>query len=205
MKHTPPSPSTAPHPPVVRTPAQVRAIVSPVRQEVLDAVEAAGPCTVADLASTLGRRPDALYFHIRALEKVRLLVRVGTRGQGRSEAAVFDVSARPVRLDYASSRGRAARLGPVLDAVLRLARRDTRRALASSAAVAEGPARNLWVARFRGRVGPDDLARINALLEECSAILRDARPEQGGTPVALAFALTPLPEPSTGRKARSPS
>lgn len=196
---------TVPHPPVVRTPAQVRAIASPVRQEVLDAVEAAGPSTVADLAGTLGRRPDALYFHIRALEKVRLLVRVGTRGQGRSEAAVFDVPARPVRIDYASPRGRAARLGPVLDSILRLARRDTRRALALSAAVAEGPARDLWVARFRGCVGPTDLARINGLLDECSAILRDARSGEGGTPVALAFALTPLDEPSAGRKARSPS
>ncbi len=186
--------------PAVRTPAQVRAIASPVRQEILDAVEAAGPSTIAEIAVALARRPDGLYFHIRALEKARLLRRVGTRGEGRSEAAVFDVPARPVRIDYATPRGRAARLGPALDALLRLARRDTRRALACPNAVAHGPRRDLWVARVRGRVTPEELARVNALLEECSSILRESRAGADGRPVALAFALTPLMETVPERK-----
>jgi DNA-binding Lrp family transcriptional regulator len=176
----------------VRSPAQIRALSSPVRQEIVDAIEAAGPSTIAEVAASLGRRPDALYFHTRELEKVGLLRRVGTRGEGRSAAAVFDLPVRPLRLDYATARGRAARLGPALDALLRLARRDTRRALYAAEAVADGPGRDLWVARFRGRVTPSDLARINALLEECAGILRESRTGPDARPVALAFALTPL-------------
>jgi DNA-binding transcriptional ArsR family regulator len=191
-------------PSTIRSAAQIRALASPVRQEILDAIEAAGPSTVADLAAALARRPDALYFHAKALEKSGLLRRAGIRGEGRTRAAVFDVPARPMRIDYTTPRGRAARLGPVLDALLRLARRDTRRALNSPDAVAQGPARDLWVARFRGRVTPAELARINALLEECSTILRESRPGAEARPVALAFALTPLAEeltsPATSRR-----
>lgn len=190
----------------VRSAAQIRALASPLRQEILDAVEAAGPSTVADLAAALARRPDALYFHAKALEKAGLLRRTGTRGEGRSRAAVFDVPARPLRIDYATPRGRAARLGPVFDALLRLARRDTRRALDMPDAVAEGPARDLWVARFRGRVTADDLMRINALLEECSTILRESRDGPDARPVALAFALTPLAaEPARTTTPRRPT
>ncbi len=178
--------------PPIRGPRQTRALASAVRQEILDAIEGSGPCTVAQVADQLARPADGLYFHVRALEKAGLLRRVGETGEGRSRAGVFDVPARPVRLDYAGSgRTRTRRLGPVLDCLLRLARRDTARALAAGDAVVDGPARDLWVARVRGRVSKSDLERINALLAECMDIVRDARCDDGGRPIALAFALTP--------------
>lgn len=178
--------------PPIRDPRQTRALASPVRQEILDAIEGSGPCTVAQVAEHLARPADGLYFHVRALEKAGLLRRTGETGEGRSRAGVFDVPARPVRLDYAGGgRTRTRRLGPVLDCLLRLARRDTARALASGDAVVDGPARDLWVARVRGRVSQRDLERINALLAECMGIVRDARCDDGGQPIALAFALTP--------------
>jgi DNA-binding transcriptional ArsR family regulator len=184
---------------VIRTPKEARALAAPVRQEIVDALEHAGACTIAELAAHLERAPDGLYFHVRALERAGLVRRVGEKGTGRAKAALFDVPGRPMRMDYSGSpRARVARVGPTLDGILRLAHRDTKRALADGGACVEGEARDLWVARARGRVGREDLVRINGLLAECARIVRESRGGEGTTPVALAFALTPI---QPGRRA----
>jgi len=192
---------------LIRTPRSMRALASPIRQEIVDALESAGPSTIAALAQVLEKKADGLYFHVRALERVGLVRRVGTEGRGRSAAAVFDVPGRPMRLDYSGApSSRADRLAPALDCLLRLARRDARRALTNPDARAEGKVRDLWVARVRGRVSNDDLVRINELLGECAAILRKGSSSPDAAPVALAFALTPLGSvPSASRESRSGS
>ena len=66
----------------VRERAQIEALASPARQEVADGLQAIGPCSIADLADLLGRAPDSLYYHVRKLEKVGLVVARGTRETG---------------------------------------------------------------------------------------------------------------------------
>src|SRR5262245_46892405 len=65
-----PPPSLARRPPhpmppkrsyVVSRADQLRALRSPLRQEIIDAVAASGPRSVAELAEILGRPADALY------------------------------------------------------------------------------------------------------------------------------------------------
>ncbi len=185
----------------VRPLSQSRALSSPLRQEIVDALESQGASTIAAIAERLGRRPDALYFHFRALERIGLLRRTGTVGTGRSEAAVFDLPGRPLRLVYgATAAERQRRVGPALDSLLRIARRDARRALARDGVEVSGARRELWVARARGWLTPVQLARVNALLSELFELLHSAPPRDGAKPLALAFALTPLPNTPTGRK-----
>lgn len=173
--------------------AQARALSSPLRQEIVDALESQGPSTIAALAQRLGRRADTLYFHVRALERVGLLKRRGTVGKGRKEAAVFDLPGRPLRLVYGSTPAeRRRRVGPALDSLLRIARRDVKRALGAADVSTEGPRRDLWVARARGWMTPARLARANTLLGELLELMYEAPPREGTQPVALAFALTPL-------------
>ena len=69
----------------IAEPRQIRALASPVRQDILDAVVAIGPCTVAELAAALGKPPDAMYYHIRRLLAVRLLVEVASNGDERPD------------------------------------------------------------------------------------------------------------------------
>lgn len=186
---------------------QIRAIASPVRQEIVDALDSMRASTVAALAARLGRKPDALYFHVRALERVGLLRRVGTVGEGRTEAAVFDVAGRPLRLAYGDDAGtRRRRLGPTLDSILRLARRDVQRALVNPASRIDGPQRELWVARVRGWLSAGDLERLNALLAQCTQILHDAPPREDATAIALTFAISPLRAGSRAKRGdeRSP-
>lgn len=189
---------------LIRAPKAARALASPIRQEIVDVLESAGPSTIAELAAHLDRPADGLYFHIRALERVGLLRKVGEKGEGRAKSAQFDVIARPMRLDYSGSpSARVARVGPTLDGILRLARRDVRRALNQGRARVDGETRELWVARSRGRVSPEDLARLNTLLEECARIVREGRSDTpDAVPIALAFALTPV-RPSRRPRTRS--
>ena len=91
--------------------AQIRALASPVRQEIIDAVSAMGPVSIAELARTLGRRPSALYFHFAKLEKLGLVVRRRPGSVRRPpsvlyrerESALFDVPSRPMTLAYRPS------------------------------------------------------------------------------------------------------
>jgi DNA-binding transcriptional ArsR family regulator len=172
-------------------PVQLRALASPLRQELLDVLEAAGPCAIAELGERLGRAPDSLYFHVRRLQKVGLVVEVERRLEGRHAFVVYDVAARPMRIDRRKAKARD--MHAVVAGILRLAARDFRRGLSGSGTVVEGAARNHAGARVRGWLDERQLARANEILEELGDLLRAGRPGPGCQPVALAWVLAPVP------------
>jgi predicted transcriptional regulator len=182
-------------------PAQIRALASPLRQELLDVLETSGPSSIAQLAERLGRAPDSLYFHIRRLLKIGLVVEVERRQVGRHAFVVYDVVARPMRIDR--SKAKARDVQGVVDGFLRLAARDYRRGLRNPEAVTDGPARNHGGARARGWMDAGQLARANELLEELGELFRSNRPGPGCQPVALAWVLAPVPA-RRGANHRSP-
>jgi len=184
------SPSRPVPPPL--SPAQVRALVGPVRQELVDVLESAGPSSVAELGAHLGRPADALYHHLRRLEKVGLVVERERRKEGRHVFAVYDLARRPVRLNYAAPV-RSADIGRVVAAAQRLTWREFRRALAAGTGVSEGPRRTLRGGRAKGWATPQRLTRVNELLEELVVTLAGGRPEPDATPISLSFVLAPSP------------
>jgi DNA-binding transcriptional ArsR family regulator len=170
---------------------QLRALASPMRQELLDVLEAAGPSAISELAERLGRAPDSLYFHIRELVRVGLVVEVERRKVGRHVFVVYDLVGRPLRIDR--SKARRADLQSVVAGILRLATRDYQRGLADPTTVPDGPERNHWGARVRGWIDASEVARANELLEELSDLIREGHPGPGRQPVALAWVLAPVP------------
>ncbi len=46
-------------------PQRIRALASPARLEIIEALQIGGPATVAEIASRLARQPDSLYHHLR--------------------------------------------------------------------------------------------------------------------------------------------
>jgi len=184
------SPARPTPPPL--SPAQVRALAGPVRQELVDVLESAGARSVAELGALLGRPADALYHHLRRLEKVGLVVEHERRKEGRHVFAVYDLARRPVRLNYAAPV-RSADIGRVVSAAQRLTWREFQRALADGTGVSEGPRRTLRGGRVKGWATPQRLARVNALLEELVDTLAAGQPEPGATPISLAFLLAPSP------------
>jgi DNA-binding transcriptional ArsR family regulator len=176
----------------------VRALAAPARQEIVDALESAGPRSVAELGALLGRPADALYHHLRRLERVGLVTEVERRKLGRHVYAVYDLPGRPLRLSYAAPV-RADDVARVVSAAQRLTWREFHRALAAGTGVSEGPQRTLRGGRAKGWLQPRELARVNQLLEELMLAVAAGRPAPGATPISLCFVLAPSPAKSRTR------
>lgn len=178
---------------IIKDPAQVRALASPVRQEIVDALAAAGPCSVAELAGHVGRAADALYFHLKRLIAVGLVVERGERMNGKAVAAVYDLPGRPMRIQYGGAIGAPALQG-VVGSALRLAGRDFGRAF-SAGAVVEGAGRNLWGGRAKGWVGAKELAEINRLIKRLSDVINSGRPGRGRRAQTFTWVSAPARQP----------
>jgi hypothetical protein len=179
----------------IRTRAQLAAIASPVRQEILDGVQAIGPCSIAAAAELLGRPADALYYHVRTLERLGLLVQAGTRRNGRRDEALYDVPNRPLRIRYepADPANRAV-VRRAVAAAVRLSQRDFDGALASGEFVAHGPRRSAWGGRVKGWLTPAELARVNGHIDQISRLIGRAGRPKGARLHSFAWLLAPIRE-----------
>ncbi len=185
-----PAKSKRDKPYLIHAPAQLRALASPARQEIVDALVAAGPCSMAELAAHLGRPPDSLYFHMRTLLKVGLALELDPRKQGRHVAAMYDVPGRPVFLRYAGTPEPAVQT--VIASALRLGARDFRNGFKSSYAVLDGPDRTVWGGRVKGWVTPAEVREINTLIAKLFQLVRRGRPGKGRHPQTFTFAYAPV-------------
>lgn len=188
--------------PSIRTAAQIRALASPLRQEILDTLDAEGPCSIAQLAEHLGRAADTLYFHVKHLLRTRLLVEKERKQLGRHVFAIYDLVARPLRID----RRKASRTDMlrVAGGILRLALRDYDRGFDHANAEFEGTSRNHWVARAQGYLDAAGIAELNERMESLLEFVRSAPPRPGSSPIAFAFAFTPI-APRRGAKGIEPT
>jgi hypothetical protein len=186
----------------IRGGAAIASLASPVRQEIVDTVEAlGGVATIAELAARLGRPADGLYYHVRRLAKAGLLVREDGDGAERFRTPVPRGGA--LALDYRPDDPRnAAAIRRVIGGMLRIARRDFDAALAIPNVVAHGPRRALWAGRGKGWVTADELEELNALCARATAILRRPRAPGRDRLVSLCFVLAPI-APRASRRARS--
>lgn len=186
----------------IRRPEQIRALRSPVRQEIVDTVQSLGVCSVADVARELGRHADGLYYHVKILLRVGLLESAGTRrDRGRREARYVTRSPEcPMRLHYEpDDPANADAVLGVVASMLRMSERDFAGAYRPDA-VTEGPQRNLWAARVKAWLSGDDLVEVNRLLAELQTIFERGREPGRDRLHAITFVLAPLPARSLRRE-----
>ncbi|MBL8747313.1 MAG: helix-turn-helix transcriptional regulator [Phycisphaerae bacterium] len=189
----------------IESPRQQSALAAPLRQEIIDAASAhGGPMSVAELAGQLGRPADRLYFHVRALVRVGLLVTDGERKEGRHVATLYRLPADEVRLKYRPRDKRnVQRVTAVVDGVLRLARRDFRRRMLSGDAMVEGPKRDTRGGRLKGWLDEEQSERLVRLLGEIHELMRENGPREGARAVAFTFVCVPVDVPGPkGKKKR---
>lgn len=173
----------------ITRPAATRALASATRQEIVDVLSSAGPCTVSKLADLLGRRPDALYFHLRSLERVGLVRQNAEPGAQSGAGVVYELPGSAVRLDYnAAPRSDLAR---VVRHALKLSIREFERECLADRPIGAGAGRVLWGGRVMGWVNDKELAQINSLIESLHAILRKGRPGSDRRAFSLGFLLAP--------------
>ena len=98
---------------------ELMALASSARQEIIDVLAQMGIVSVAELAETVGRPADTLYYHLRILKKAGLVIHCGSRViQGRREALY---RARNLNIDYEAARQKNANaLTAVASSMLRL-------------------------------------------------------------------------------------
>ena len=184
----------------IESSAQLRTLASAARQEIVDVLYRMGTVSVAELAATLGRPADALYYHLRALMRAGLVVseRSG-RKRGRDET-LFRTIAPELQLEYSSTDPKRVRsTSAIVSSMLRLGMRDFRRSLAAGTARLARPGRELWALRATGWLTPADIEQVNGKMQT----LRDAvwKPKGKGRLYGITILLTPLDQ--RARKSRN--
>jgi DNA-binding transcriptional ArsR family regulator len=189
----------------ISRPDQIRALTTPARQEIIDALLSSGPASVSEIAAVLGRPADSLYHHIRILQKKGLVVAAEVRRRGRRDEVVYDVPGRPMRIDYdLGNRKVSAGIIGAIGAMLRIAQRDFKEAVAAGTAAVDGPYRDLWAARLKGWIGRPQLKRINGHLQGICKIMLSLKRQPESQLLSLAFVIAPL-EPNTRARKRGRS
>ena len=178
---------------VIRRVEQLAALSSPARCRIAETLSAYGPSSVREIAARIDRVPESLYYHVRALEKVGLVVLDGRRKAGRRQEAVYRLVAPRLVADR-KQRSIAYKdaLARSCDAFMRLASRDHRAAIDRGFLALDGPRRNLSVRRRTARLSPTDLARLNRLIDRAFDLLEKRDQTDGGERCGLTVVLTPL-------------
>ncbi len=180
------------------TPEQMRVLIAPARVEILEAIQAHGPQTAADLAERLGKAPDRLYYHLKKLVKIGVLVEQGPRevaAPGRN-GAVYAVAAKGgigMELDP-SSRAERAVWARGARTVLRQVTREIERALDSGDVRTSGKRPNLALSRTKAWLTDADLVAVNRHLLAIENLLRKRSARGAGRLHALTISLSPLEE-----------
>ena len=148
-------------------PDQLAALASSVRQEIVDVVCTSGPCSIAELGTFLGRAPNRLYYHVRMLVKVGLLVEAGARGEGRSEEILYRTPSRRMRLDTRERDSeKDALFVKIVSGAMRAAERDLKGALERGEPFGQGSKTHTGATRTKGWLSAQDVARVNNLIDE---------------------------------------
>lgn len=179
-------------------PEQQKALVSPVRQEMLGHFCAREALSIAELAKLMGRPATALYYHVGLLEQSGILVRVGERPSGKRMETLFAAAAGKFEMPGIDATDTDDAVRAVRTA-LRMGLRDFRASLHSRTVRDEGPRRNLLAFRMQGRVRPDQLERVNALMDELLSVVTEAAADCSGDAGEF-ISLTTILAPLKGRR-----
>lgn len=199
--------ATRPAGPVLITSlAQIRALASPARQEIVDAVSAMGPVSVAVLAQSLGRTPNAFYFHIKKLESLGLLVRRSASAALGRPSVLYDVPGRPLTMVYQPGQSRTrGPMGNLVRSMVSSAARSFTRGYKPEIAVVAGAERNLWASRSKRWLSARELREVNKHLRILVALLNrnSGATARKGQLMELTFVLAPAAVQARSPRPRS--
>jgi predicted ArsR family transcriptional regulator len=166
-------------------------------------LESTAPLSAADLARRLGKRPDTLYHHLRALQRAGLVLSEGAASTGGRPGSMWRLAMSPLRVSFPGGLP-SAHVGHVERVVGVLARssvREYRRALRHAAAEG-GPVPT--AKRACTWLDPAEHRALEKELHALVARLLARGPRKGRTPFVLTCLLASVAgEPAApGRKGR---
>lgn len=177
---------------VIRTPRELEALRSTVRQGLIAVLEREGPLTVREMAAHLERTPESLYHHVRVLEEAGLLLDQGKRPGKRRPESVYALVARAIQADPRENAPAFLEvLARTYEGMLRLASKRLGEALRSGRARRDGRRRDTVLRQYNLRLDGPALAELNERLQSLSDFLRDQEQQERGGFYTVTFALSP--------------
>lgn len=176
----------------------IDALASPVRQDLVVLLENSPPLSVAELARRLGRRPDTLYHHLRALQRADLVEPESQSSTGGRPGSMWRLKHQHLRLSSSEvGRSHASGAERIVGTIARASVRDFRRAM-RAAIIGDGA--HPKAQRSSVWLTPAERRELEETLRELVAKLRTRRPGGKRSPYiltsVLAAAVGPAPEPS---------
>jgi DNA-binding transcriptional ArsR family regulator len=179
---------------IIRDKRQMRALAASTRQEIVDVLPRLGTVSVAELAAALRRPADSLYYHLRILTRVGLVLTAGTRRVNSRREVLFRAVARELTLSYQLGRnGNGNEVNAIIASMMRLGIRDFRNSFKAGEASVSGPNRELWALRRTAWLSKAQIAEVNRHIQR---LMREmAAAKHPGRLFAVTVVLTPLARP----------
>jgi predicted transcriptional regulator len=184
---------------IVQDRKQLTALTSSARQEIVDVLSQMGTVSVGELAATLGRPADALYYHLRVLKQAGLVFSAGYQGRGVHKEELIRTVSSNLQLQYQPGKGgNGKQVTAIVGSMLRLGMRDFHHAFQSGDARVSGSGRELWALRRTGWLTPEKMVSLNRSIEGLAQAV--SKPRRQGRLYGITVLLTPL-----DHRARKPS
>jgi len=199
----------------IKSPAAWRAILSPVRREIVEAMQELGPCPIADVAAASGRPADALYRHVSILVKAGFLVDAGTRKGKRNPERLYDAAANDFLAPNVRRAGAADErqmIAATAEALAKATARSMRASATAGRLACDAASRNFAVTHYLTWLTTSRFEEIRSLLLRINEIIEAGRREQVGELYESLAILTPVtrtrgtharPTPKTATVART--
>jgi DNA-binding transcriptional ArsR family regulator len=176
---------------IIRSKRQMRALAASTRQEIVDVLPRMGTVSVAELATALRRPADSLYYHLRILKRVGLVLSPGHRMLNGRRESLFRAVAPEMSLRYElGKKGNGTQVNAIIASMLRLGIRDFRNSFETGEASVSGPTRDLWALRTTGWLSQDQVAEVNQYIK--NLMQTAAESGRSGRLYAITVVLTPL-------------
>ena len=179
----------------IKSPAAWRVILSPVRREIVEAMQELGPCPIAQVAAASGRPADALYRHVALLVKAGFLVDAGTRKGKRNPERLYDAAANDFRAPNVRRAGAADErqmIAATAEALARATARSMRASATAGRLECDAAARNFAVTHYLTWLTPSRFEAVRSLLLRINEIIEAGRREQVGELYESLAILTPV-------------
>lgn len=172
-----------------------RVILSPVRREIVEAMQELGPCPIAEVAAASGRPADALYRHVALLVKAGFLVDAGTRKGKRNPERLYDAAANDFRAPNVRRAGAADErqmIAATAEALAKATARSMRASATAGRLECDAAARNFAVTHYLTWLTPSRFEEVRSLLLRINEIIEAGRREQVGSLYESLAILTPV-------------
>lgn len=177
---------------VVLSNSQLECLSSPARNEVFGGLRLLGTATVAELAQTIDRKPQAVHYHLKELKRVGLAFDAGRRPGLRKPQSLFSALTGPLSLPYGDNPESARLRAKAVAAGLR----QTLRGFTSAAQRGDLSAQEAHVLRLNLRLSPQNTRRFFEILEE-AVEFADAHKGDQWPPLSWHSVVYPLKQPNS--------